>query len=460
MTSQLLIMNPRGVSFSSDSASSKGSFSTNSVQKIFSLPGRQPVAFMVAGSSIFAPTGLSWDRVFYKYNKYFSEKHGQNTELETMLDYEKDFLSFLKSIPLDEANNMALYYDLLSYFASEYGVLSRYVQSEYEPIAVGTGDLGQKIESLMNGLNHIYQNLADISDIESQIKIKGINEHHGEMLDYAAADIVEKLTGADEGEAPDLINLVRGLLLYHTVKHGEDMSWRASTTTLVFGGFSDSEEYPSTTRIEVGTLIHGIEPKWLIDRNIVSTSSGVSPRSQDGINYESRVFIEGFAQSDMIQRLTHGADPRLGLTREDNMVSDAAATATQLWVQNFGVEEISKVHGIGENKASEITKHLMEESSMLNQISQYHWNWFNSHVNETKEEFRQAVDRLSSIELAELGGYLIEIQAKMNQYIRPQATVSLPVDVCVLTKEHGFVWHKLKNVPDRNINPKFFDLER
>ena len=191
-------MNPRGVSFSSDSASSKGSFSTNSVQKIFSLPGRQPVAFMVAGSSIFAPTGLSWDRVFYKYNKYFSEKHGQNTELETMLDYEKDFLSFLKSIPLDEANNMALYYDLLSYFASEYGVLSRYVQSEYEPIAVGTGDLGQKIESLIM-VKPYYQNLADISDIESQIKIKGINEHHGEMLDIA--DIVEKLTGADEGEA-------------------------------------------------------------------------------------------------------------------------------------------------------------------------------------------------------------------------------------------------------------------
>jgi hypothetical protein len=112
------------------------------------------------------------------------------------------------------------------------------------------------------------------------------------------------------------------------------------------------------------------------------------------------------------------------------------------------------------NKANEIIKHLMEESDMLDQISTYHWNWFNAHVNETKEEFREAVDRLSSIELAELGGYLIEIQAKMNQYIRPQATVSLPVDVCVLTKEHGFVWHKLKNMPERNINPKFFGMER
>jgi hypothetical protein len=460
MTSQLLLMNHRGVSFSSDSASSKGRYSTNSVQKIFSLPGRQPVAFMVAGSSIFAPTGLSWDRVFYKYNQYFSQKYGVNSELETMMAYENDFLQFLKSIPSDEANNMALYYDLFSYFAGQNGVLSRYVQSEYEPTSDGKDQLLQKIENLQNGLTNIYQNLADISDIEYQIKIKGINENHGEMLGQAATDIVSKLTGADEGEAPDLTGLVRGLLLYHTVQHGEDMSWRASTTTLVFGGFSETEENPSTTRFEVGTLIHGIEPKWIVDRNIVSSNSGVSPRSSDGTNYESRVFIEAFAQSDMIQRLTHGADPRLGMQSDDNIVSNAAGMATQLWMHNYGIKEISKIHGIGDTKANEIIKHLMEESDMLDQISTYHWNWFSAHVNETKEEFREAVDRLSSIELAELGGYLIEIQAKMNQYIRPQATVSLPVDVCVLTKEHGFVWHKLKNMPERNINPKFFGMER
>jgi hypothetical protein len=286
MTSQLLLMNHRGVSFSSDSASSKGRYSTNSVQKIFSLPGRQPVAFMVAGSSIFAPTGLSWDRVFYKYNQYFSQKYGVNSELETMMAYENDFLQFLKSIPSDEANNMALYYDLFSYFAGQNGVLSRYVQSEYEPTSDGKDQLLQKIENLQNGLTNIYQNLADISDIEYQIKIKGINENHGEMLGQAATDIVSKLTGADEGEAPDLTGLVRGLLLYHTVQHGEDMSWRASTTTLVFGGFSETEENPSTTRFEVGTLIHGIEPKWIVDRNIVSSNSGVSPRSSDGTNYE------------------------------------------------------------------------------------------------------------------------------------------------------------------------------
>ena len=460
MTSQLLLMNHRGVSFSSDSASSKGRYSTNSVQKIFSLPGRQPVAFMVAGSSIFAPTGLSWDRIFYKYNKYFSQKYGVDSELETMMAYEKDFLQFLKSSPSDEANNTALYYDLCSYFAGQRGVLSRYVESEYEPTSEETDQTIQKRQNLHNGLTNIYQNLSDISDIESQIKIKGINEYHGEMLDVAAAEIVGKLTGASEDEAPDLIGLVRGLLVYHTVQHGEDMSWRASTTSLAFGGFSETEENPSTTRFEVGTLIHGIEPKWIVDRNIVSTSSGVSPRSHDGTNYESRVFIEAFAQSDMIQRLTHGADPRLGMQSDDNTVSNAAGYATHLWMQNYGIGEISKIHGIGETKANEITKHLMEESDMLDQISEYHWNWFNARVNETKEEFREAVDRLSSIELAELGGYLIEIQARMNQYIRPQATVSLPVDVCVLTKEHGFVWHKLKNMPERSINPKFFTMER
>ena len=463
MTSQLLLMNSRGVTFASDSASSSGRFSTNSVQKIFSLPGRQPIAFMVSGSAIYAPSGLSWDRIFYKYNDYYSEKFGKNEELKTISDYETDFLQFLRTMTSNNANNMHLSYDLYTYFAGNQGLLTKYEPSEYEP-SDNANKLSEKLEKLRIHLEKIFQNLSDLSDIDSQIKIKQINESHGEMLDLTAESIIHSLMGIEASDAPDLTGMVRALLLYHTVHHGKDMSWRASTTTLVFGGFSKDEENPSTIRIKVGTMIHGNESNWIVDRNIVSDESDINPRTSNGIDYHSRVFIEGFAQCDMIQRLTHGADPRLGLNRDENTVSRMAGVAVYSWLDKYAVEELTKLHGIGATKAEEIKQHLLTKAGMASEVEHNHWNWFNGHINDTKKEFRGAIDRLSSIELAELSGYLIEIQAKMYQYIRPQATVSIPVDVCYLTKEQGFIWHKLKNTRflalDKELNPKFYNLER
>ena len=61
-------MNTHGFAFASDSAVTSGEYTSNSVQKIFTLPGRQPVAFMVMGSAIHAASGLTWDRVFYQYH--------------------------------------------------------------------------------------------------------------------------------------------------------------------------------------------------------------------------------------------------------------------------------------------------------------------------------------------------------------------------------------------------------
>ena len=96
-------MNSRGVAFATDSAVSwRDGFARPSAQKLFSLPGRQPLAYMIMGSGTFAPTGLSWDRIFHKYNLYYSERYGAEAELDTVEEYEKDFISFLGSLYSEE----------------------------------------------------------------------------------------------------------------------------------------------------------------------------------------------------------------------------------------------------------------------------------------------------------------------------------------------------------------------
>jgi hypothetical protein len=70
------------------------------------------------------------------------------------------------------------------------------------------------------------------------------------------------------------------------------------------------------------------------------------------------------------------------------------------------------------------------------------------------------VNRLSPIDLAKMATHLIETEAIMSSFVSPDKYVDLPVDCCYVTKENGFVWKSLKNIPDSRINPKVFSIDR
>ena len=89
MTSQMAIMNHLGVALASDSVVSIGKSRTYStVNKIFSLAGRQPVAIMISGAARYVPGDVAWERVVGMFREHVGTR-----EFPELSDYVAEFYS-------------------------------------------------------------------------------------------------------------------------------------------------------------------------------------------------------------------------------------------------------------------------------------------------------------------------------------------------------------------------------
>ena len=203
MTSVITLTNKNGVAFAADSASTwTGESICNSV-KLFPVR-KAPIAFMVMGSAVFAPTGLTWDRIFYEYNKYFSEKNGVHGELGTVSDYESDFISFLNSRVDPVRNDESIYSDIISFLlsGSEFAkspILWSLKQSSDEnrsqeeriienytsdPVQKKVWNLDEGIQRLLND-EHPWLLKSKKKGMEDKQTILRLEENHKEVIEHA-----------------------------------------------------------------------------------------------------------------------------------------------------------------------------------------------------------------------------------------------------------------------------------
>ena len=459
MTSQIVIMNQLGFTLASDSAVSSGSFSSNSVQKLFSLPGRQPVAFMVMGSGVHASSGLSWDRVFHKYHKHFVIKYGKNQELATLDDYEKDFAQFLETIISKRFNGFALYRDLYSFFTAE---------GNYIWDGVKIGDSPEYSASPEIAVKNFHDNIGSTlgffkseidGDVEKSYQFNQVKQKQIKELKETAADIIhygsKTLNNAIPVDA--FQDVMVDFLTHHLVYSCGSDGWKDTTSTIILAGFGSQDESPSYLSIKSASVVAGLPTDNNVVRNIVSPFASVNPQVDDDGNWESRVFMESFAMNSFTSRITTGLDDKF--TRNQNL-SKEAERLIKKWFEAKGVNEFSKVSGVGESTAQKLVEHVLNVAGLPREVGQKHWNWVSEIASDAKKEFRNAVNRLSPIDLAKMATHLIETEAIMSSFVSPKKYVDLPVDCCYVTKENGFVWRSLKNVPDSNINPKIFSIER
>ena len=94
MTSQLALLNHLGVALASDSVvtMNKKGRTYSTVNKIFSLAGRQPVAIMISGSANYIPGNVAWERVIGQFREHIGHK-----ELSVLSDYVMEFKQFVSS---------------------------------------------------------------------------------------------------------------------------------------------------------------------------------------------------------------------------------------------------------------------------------------------------------------------------------------------------------------------------
>jgi len=488
MTSIIHTMNSNGVAFATDSAVSYGDHYRNSAQKLFSLPGRQPIAFMIMGSGKFGPANLSWVRIFYKYNLYYIEKYGAESELPTVEDYEKDFIDFLESLVSVEDNESALAYDIWVNWVGrdlpgEKGILlnSGYLDDTPDSSPEGRTQERRGLDAMERLLDNYESNASWISaesydDIEHQYKVKQIEKWHGDTLNKATEWILmsallgdevsdgnwekfrENLSSELQEEVDSYVERLNVMLKRWLAAWGNFHSWKknGSQADVVFGGFGKNDEFPRTTHIVTGSRVNGLgnSAELVFDRNIVDPNVRWPEQEEGTHNWRCNAFLEALAQNEFILRMTTG----LSKTFAKGNVSKAAVNSIEGWLNYQGTQTIAEVEGVSEELAESVVSHLVKEK-ISGAIGDHFGQWVHNQQVEVKQEFRQAVSRLSPVELAELASDLIEVQAKTHNIVNSQASVDLPVDVCYLSKENGFIWYSRKNLPNLELNPRISSMD-
>ena len=464
MTSQIIIMNQRGFAMASDSAVTSGAFTSNAVQKMFMLPGRQPIAFMVMGSGTHAASGLSWDRIFHEYHLHFIKKYGKNAELDHMELYREDFTEFVGSLITKDFNDLSLRRDLYFFFTNDRNYIWRGVFDTNPEYAVESNDgegnpiLASKEETLAR---NIYKTLDFFSenvskDVEKTYKLTLVRKHHSDALEKVARDILETKFSQSIIDDPT-VSVMAEFLTYHIVYHDDEDFWKSSESRVVLAGFGSKDQFPSYFTLKFSSVALGMNNELLSSRNIVTPFNDVEPYTEDDVNFHSRVFIEPFAIKEFTMRITTGMDDSMF---KNKRVSRVAQDVVEEWLKSKGSTEFSKVPGVGASTAEKIVEHLISEVNLPWEIGNAHWGWMSSSLLEKKGEFRSAVDRLTPIDLARMAQHLIETEAIMSSFIHSKRRVDLPVDVCYVTKENGLVWTSLKNLPDLDLNPKIKSIRR
>jgi len=476
-------MNSNCVAFAADSTVTwKGgrnekAMTRNNRQKLFSLPGRQPIAFMVSGSGKFAPNGLSWSRIFYKYNRHFCDTFGRETELETVGDYKDDFIGFLNKLVDPGKNETVVARDIMSHFGGSESQIRLGLRIEQredeggkeESVPSESGYV-PRLQRVLQGLREIKERIeAEVDETEHAYKLKKLDENHGETIgeccDRLLESFVERGQGSDWEESNQesremLLDYMRNEL----ARIGGEGWWKQSKAQVTFGGFGSKDDYPGTYRVITSSRLvisSGHDSHVQIrDCNIIDPDvKGLVPKNCKNGIWRGAVFIEADAQAEFIKRITNGMDESVSTHRGRRSIVRITGEIIEDWIDSRLGELVGEVDGVGSKLTDSIVSKIRSDHtkfSFQNQMNREIGNIGNG----MKEEFRIGVSQLDPLELANLALTLVELQAKVYRVVKPEVSVGLPVDVCYLSKEDGFVWLRRKNIPDREINHQVFSMMR
>lgn len=430
MTTEIAIINRLGVALATDSAVTISSGGRTKVwdtaDKLFELSARHPIAVMINGNMDFL--GVPWEILVKSFRKSQGDAHRQSVEL-----WMNEFLEWVGKHPAisEDANRK---YILQKIDDSINRLQQSVAASLYD--AMYRKDISRRrasqpdISELL--LQEIHKQLTDLEKVPRAVRLEGVTI---EQVQEGYAELVEqrleerfpsspahKLT---DGETEALKTLLALALLSSTPS---DLG-----TGLVFAGYGDGA-FPSVHAVEVDGKVLGKLKFACIASEAVNGSDG-----------QGRVV--SFAQTDVIERLLGGADPRFVEKTSDfirlavTRVGDAVETALR-------AKRTSK-------------RALLERQRLVAEIAELVATEYQTEAAENlRREFEREFDRMVALmpkqELIELAEALVSITAVERKASSDEGTVGGPIDVALITRHEGFVWIKRKHHFDKDLNPRYF----
>lgn len=417
MTSEVVLMNRRGVALAADSASTitrwvRGQEKRRyfkGTNKLFQLSTRQPVGIMINGAG--SMQGVPWEALL----KTFREHLGNKT-FECIGDFAKELFNWL------ENNRDAFPEDFLrDQFLSEVVETAGRVCLPAIRALRDEKDKSKKEKALSDKFAETKKRVeraafignATKDDFERIIKVLG-DDARKAVTNHPFLGSLAQTIGASE---------IAEAAILGVYKHNFST---LDETGIVVAGYGTRDYFPS---VEAHNCFGMAVDKLIVDRD-----DGDCRR----IDQSNTSELLPFAKSDMIYTFMVGVGIS-GLVEIDTLNQKAMAAMVSKMKEAKLLDENADVSGLTSGVHADF-KEAITEHFRANHM----------------RSLRDVVGMLPIGELAELSETLVSIESIKERVTTDEETVSGPIDVAVITKNDGFVWIKRKHYFERDLNPRYF----
>ena len=467
MTSQIALLNHLGAALASDSVVSfESGRNYSTVNKIFSLAGRQPVGIMICGSARYNPGDVAWERVIGLFRQHIGEK-----ELPELNDYVFEFQRFVTThevINSKAKNDLRIQEDLIEYFtkpiisaASAREEMSASTQLSVLPDYLPEVEdyFSEAIESRIDWLDQWrIKELESLSSDEEWLNhLFTITKTHKHNAKSASEYFVERHNCKKSRKK------IENLFIFHLARHGHSMYWKSSST-VVFVGFGENEISPELTQMKVGAEVngdsfadiefHGIRARE--DYRDSGTLEDVVDKSSGIKRWTGSAMLTPFAVSTEMQNILNGI-------HEDNEYTLKEYMPRYIFdlIRKDLLEILKETEGVGKATINRVTTALDENSENLtkNISGEVRKGIFHT-KKKRRERFRFVTARVPMKELATFARTLVTLEAQIAHYSKDRKIVGGPIDLATITKEDGFLWVDTKQEIDAKKNPRQIEFGR
>jgi hypothetical protein len=411
MTAVIGVLNKNAVVMAADSAvtitsSNNDSKVFNNANKLFALSKHHPVGIMIYDNAEFM--GVPWETIIKIYRNQLGKK-----SFPHLANYQEDFIDFIKK---------------KEYFGSSQ---EKYFDSFALEVILDCWPTEIAKENLPNNIVKIFH--------RNLISVEMVCSSHQKSTDFQTLSFEDFATNPNfdlafvKNEFLQL-NITIDDNIFNQIQKTvyavlcSNINFGSQHTGLVFTGFGEDEVFPSLIALDI---FFAIDDKL---RYNIST--------KEEINQNNNAAIRPFAQTDVIDTILLGADPKLKAGFEKSFI-DALDKYHQTIIQVLGVN-------------SELSKKLiqLDLTSFKNTIA------MQNQILQENYYIRPLISTIASLskeDLAEMAESLIHLTYLKRRITNAQESVGGPVDVAIISKGDGFVWIKRKHYFDKDLNKPFFD---
>lgn len=425
MTAVVGILNKQAVAIAADSAVTIGSANGrkifNRANKVFTLSKYHPVGVMLYNSASFMST--PWETIIKVYRKQLGDKN-----FPTVREFQEDFIAFLraKSFYAKEEDSKKALYDLALTLLN--GIINEIAKTNGALLNAPSDE--NKLQILQ-----LFEQKTDAFIAQFTAE----NVYCDDFSDYAyedfqvffAAPYEELITQyfVNNGYViTDQLKQKLNQLIHIYLKRKETFT---NFTGLIFTGFGDDEIYPSLIPLNISLSID-TRLRYYIEENKTAF-----------ITNDNNGSICPFAQTDVIDTILTGIDPKLDETYLENF---------DKYFTKYNNDILNLIGDTNPELTAQITgldiKQLVKEYDDLN-LKTKKTNYIYPLMN--------AVSNLSKEDLAEMAESLIYLTYLKRRITFAEESVGGPVDVAIISKGDGFIWIKRKHYFKPELNQYFFN---